>query len=84
MSRGCPVVGARTGGIPELLPTSCIVERKSSKQIASKIEELLFKDRMICASKKNFERAVAYNESTLSAKRNKYYSKILSNITVLK
>ena len=84
MSRGCPVIGARTGGIPELLPDNYIVNRKSSKQIATKIEGLLSKDRMIHASKKNFERATDYNEHTLSARRNEYYSKILSNITAQK
>ena len=42
MSRGCPAIGAKTGGIPELLGKDCIYGRKNYKKLAKKIKMILY------------------------------------------
>lgn len=78
MSRACPVLGSRTGGIPELVGEAYIFERKDVKGIERKIVEMINdRDLLIQASKQNFEKVKEFQIEDLTLKRENYYQKIL-------
>lgn len=76
MSRGCPAIGARTAGIPELLSPECVVRRKSAKDIAEVIIKIANQDKMTELAKRNFEEAKEYRNSVLNARREAYFSRV--------
>lgn len=80
MSRGCPVIGARTGGIPELINEKFIVERKSKCAIATAIIAMWNKETMLNEANYNFSNSLRYKEELLSNKRNEYYEYIKTRI----
>lgn len=75
MSRGCPSIGARTAGIPELLPDECIVPRKSVSEIAECIRTMLDTG-LEGFAKQNYERAKSFSSEILDARRNAYFDRI--------
>lgn len=79
MSRGCPAIGARTGGIPELLPTDCIIKRKSVKSIAETIKKMLDNGLEIY-SEQDFIRALDFQGEKLDAKRDAYFEYVCDSI----
>ncbi len=80
MSRGCPCIGAKTAGIPELIAPECVVKRKSAKDIAQAVQAIANADRMKELAERNFENAKEYQDSVLREKRNAYYQKVLKAI----
>lgn len=76
MSRGCPAIGARTAGIPELIAPECVVRRKSVKEIVETILWISNGENMERLAKENFAHAGEYLDEVLKAKRNTYYEKI--------
>lgn len=76
MSRGCPAIGARTAGIPELISPECVVRRKSVKDIAETIIRIANQETMTELAKRNFEEAKEYRNSVLNARREAYFSRI--------
>lgn len=80
MSRACPVLGARTAGIPELIPSDCVFARKSYKDIADKVQMLLSSD-MKEYAKMNFEKAKEYTQDILEKRRTDYYTRIIMEIS---
>lgn len=76
MSRGCPAIGAKTAGIPELLSPECVVKRKSAKDIAETIIRIANREKMKELAKGNFDEAKNYQNSVLDAKREAYFSYI--------
>lgn len=80
MSRGCPVVGAKTGGIPELIAPECVFARKSEKAIADTILSIWDKEKLLTLAEKNFESAREYREDVLTERRAKYFSRIQAEI----
>lgn len=79
MSRGCPAIGARTGGIPELLPEACIVKRKSIKNIAVAIGKML-NDDLKQYSEQSFLRASDFQEEKLDVKREAYFKYVCDSV----
>lgn len=79
LSRGCPAVGAHTGGIPELLPPQCVVKRKSAKAIADAIEKML-NDGLEKYSESSFRRARDFEVKELEARFNSFYNNIKQNL----
>ena len=79
MSRGCPAVGARTGGIPELLPDTCIVKRKSVRDIAETINKML-EDGLNQYSEQSLLRASDFLRDKLDDKRNAYFKYICDSV----
>lgn len=77
MSRGCPVIGARTAGIPELIDSSCVVRRKSAKDIAKAVMQIADRENMTHIARRNFEEAKGYLDGILSEKRNLYFQRML-------
>lgn len=76
MSRGCPAIGARTAGIPELLSPECVVRRKSSTDIAETIIRIANREKMEELAKRNFEEAKEYRNDVLNARREAYFARI--------
>ena len=77
MSRGCPAIGVKTGGIPELLDERYVCKRKDYKSIAKKISELLEdKDIMIDQAEKNFHKAQNYTKDILNERRKNFFIKV--------
>lgn len=79
MSRGCPAIGARTGGIPELIPECCIVKRKSVKNIAETIKKML-DDGLRQYSEQSFLRAADFQMEKLDIKRNAYFKYVCDSV----
>lgn len=79
MSRGCPAIGARTGGIPELLPDGCIVKRKSVKNIAETIGKML-DNGLGQYSERSFLRATDFQAEKLDVKRDAYFKYVCDSI----
>lgn len=81
MSCACPVIGANTAGIPELINPNCVFKRKSVNAIVKTIHTLLSsKPTMKKIAKQNFDKAGEYTIEKLDARRNTYFSKIINNI----
>lgn len=76
MSRGCPAIGFKTGGIPELLQKDFILNKKDYKGIANKVQELLNKEKRMGISKENFETAKNFKEEILEKTRKEFYKNI--------
>ena len=80
MSRGCPVIGTKTGGIPELINKEFIVERKSKRGIATAIIAMWNTKTILNEANYNFSKSQQYKEELLSNKRNEYYEYIKTRI----
>ena len=80
MSRGCACIGAKTAGIPELIPSTCIVRRKSVCDIADAVKRLRDQDQLEILAKRNFNLSKLYRADVLNAKRNDYYKRIKDEI----
>ena len=81
MSRACPCIGARTGGIPELLQEDQIFDRKSPEAIAEKIIAFANAEDMKRMSKSCFLKASEFLDSTLSEKRNDFYNFVKADLS---
>lgn len=73
MSRGLPTLGARTGGIPELLGEKYIFERKSVDGIVKLLPEITHEEMTVMA-KNNFEHAKGFQKELLEKKRFDFYA----------
>ncbi len=73
MSRALPAVGSRTGGIPELLDSSCIHRPKDFVEMAAIIERLVTSpiEMKRCAIQ-NFEKAGEFDTPLLEARRSQF------------
>ncbi len=82
MSRGCPVIGARTGGIPELIPNECVVRRKSVSEIADKIKMML-DNGLRDYSETSINRARDFQKEVLDERRNTYLDFVRTDIKTI-
>ena len=73
MSRGLPALGAKTGGIPELLGAEYIFPRKGVDAIARMLTAITTEE-MERMAERNFERAKDYQKETLDKRRYALYS----------
>jgi len=77
MARALPCIGARVGGIPELLPDDCLVPPGEVEPLAHKIRECLCDAaRMARMSAENLAKAKTYAEDVLSVRRRAFYSEV--------
>ena len=81
MSRGCPCIGTKVGGITELLPEEMLIEKNDCKQLQERIEKLLDNKNLLkkCAIQ-NFDKAKQFNYDKLNNKKNKFYSEVLGEV----
>ena len=80
LSRGCPALGAKTAGIPELVNPECVFKRKSAAGIVNAIKRISCKDKLLKSAKENFEKAKEYSDANLNKKRNSYYEYVISDM----
>ena len=74
MSYALPALGARTGGIPELLPPSCIFDHSSNpvRQICVFLESLA-PDTLLRLAQANFEKAAGFASRVLEPRRHAFF-----------
>lgn len=81
MSRGCPVVASRIGGIPELVDPEFLHESGDYEELAKKIAVLAACPTVRqCQSKINFEKAALYYADNLRVVRSDFFSAVLESI----
>jgi len=74
MSRGCPALGSRTGGIPELLSEEFIFRNGAVDEIAEILKKTN-KEMMLKEARHSFEKAKEYDKNLLDTKRNIFFMK---------
>jgi glycosyltransferase involved in cell wall biosynthesis len=75
MARGCVAIGARAGGIPELLPSDMLVTAGDVEALAERICSVLGdRDRIVLAVRENVARANDFRSERLAAKRRAFYA----------
>lgn len=80
MSRGCPAIGSRTGGIPELIDQDCVFKRKDADELAKIILKILNdKEYMAKVAKNNFEKSKEFEKSVLDEKRKRFINSVIEN-----
>lgn len=77
MSRGCPVFGAQTGGIPELMDPSFVFKRKNVHQIADMIKRF-DQSCMTNEAKRSFQKAKDFNPEHLDSQRDAFYRSFIN------
>ena len=75
-----PVIGSRTGGIPEMIDDAYVVERKSVNGIV-RILQNMTKDDMKEQARRNFNKARDYKPSTVEKKIFSFFNEISSLCT---
>lgn len=78
MSRGCPSVGSRIGGIPELLNSELTFKAGSVEEIC-KLLRMLDKKTMIQKAKLSFESAKKFEINLLNKKRDIFFKEFVVN-----
>ncbi|MEX0660713.1 MAG: glycosyltransferase family 4 protein [Candidatus Woykebacteria bacterium] len=81
MSRGCPVIGSSTGGIPELIDHNYIHKPGDEDELAKLILKLANdKELMKRKAIENFEESKNYCKEILDQKRHKFLTKLAESI----
>lgn len=81
MSRGCPAIGAKSGGIPELLEKEYVFSNKKTNidEICSIIRSYN-KEKMIKQAKRNFMEAKQYNKESIQKRRKSLFETAINSI----
>lgn len=80
MSRGCPCIGSRTAGTPELIDDEYIFERSSVEGVELTVIKIL-SGNLEKIAQRNFEFSKRYREDVLNERRSEYFCKIKEEIT---
>lgn len=80
MSRACPVFGARTGGIPELVDSSFVFKRKCVNQIAQMIQGFN-RENMIIQARRSFKKAKEFDPHGLDNQRDAFYRSFINSFS---
>ena len=80
MSRGCPSLGSRTGGIPQLLDKEFTFYRGAVNEICELFKQM-GKEAMIEAAKYCFEKTKEYDKGKLEMCRARFYKEFSSEVT---
>ena len=78
MSMACPVLGARTGGIPELIDNKYIFEKGDVNKIAELLG-MLKKDELLQMAETNFNTSKDYVSHVLAERRFSFYDRFLED-----
>ncbi len=82
MSRGCPAIGTKVAGIPELLDKSCLVSAANSGQLSKKLDDFLTNPVLLDSQiKRNLKVAESYQKEFLDSKRTLFWKKFYSSFT---
>jgi len=77
MSVGCPAIGSKVGGIPELLSDEYLFKKNSVNGLMRAVKKIMTKENLEAAAKKNFEKSKEYERCLLDEKRTSFYASIL-------
>ena len=72
MSRGCPVIGTKVAGIPELIQAENLFRKGSDKAVIEVFSHLMNED-ILQVAKENFNKAKEYTDDILTARRKQFY-----------
>lgn len=76
MSRGLPAVGARTGGIPELIPAKYVHRPGDHQELTALVARLVTSPaEMKGCARANWETAGRYSSEVLDARRNAFFDR---------
>lgn len=78
MSRGCPALGSKTGGIPELLNEKFIFNNCKVNEIYSLLKKMNNRI-MLEEAKRSFEKAKEYDKADLGEKSKSFYKEFMEN-----
>lgn len=79
MSRACPCIGTKVGGIPELLGEDMLIENKYD-QLANKIKILIEdKKNMKDNAYNNFYKSLEFKKENLDEVKDRFYKEVLKN-----
>lgn len=77
MARGCPAIGSRIAGIPELLDSEWLVPAGDASELASRIQWALCESQSLqVVSRRNRDVATQYQNNVLSERRRRYYQEL--------
>lgn len=77
MSRGCPCIGSKVGGIPELINNEYLFRKKNVKEIVDVLKKMILnKGNVSKEARRNFEYSKRYCNDVLMEKKNKFYEEI--------
>ncbi len=74
MSVGCPAVGSRIAGIPELLDSKCLFSPDDNSQIVKSLLWILDKKNMVAQAEMNFHKAKEYNLDEIENRRKQIFN----------
>lgn len=80
MSRGCPVIGTNTGGIPELLSSECVVPRKVPKELVYAMLRIANHKKISVLAKWNIEKSRRIRHPELDEERMTFFSAVVADI----
>lgn len=78
MSRACPAIGTRVGGIPELLPSSCLFAKRDVRGLVSILRRLLPAEARRQAAEQNFHAARSYEHAALDQQFNDFLQEFIT------
>lgn len=81
MSRGCICLGAKTAGIPEIIPQDCIFKRASVKDFCKCLNRLLLVENKAEYAKTNYNNSKEYCNQVLDQIRNDYLISLKDDIS---
>ena len=79
MSRGCPCIGSKAGGIPELLDTPFIFNSGNVQELAN-ILASFDTEKMIKQAKRNFEFSKEYAKEVIETRRNEFFKQFAESV----
>ncbi|HHX23455.1 MAG TPA: glycosyltransferase family 4 protein [Thermoanaerobacterales bacterium] len=79
MSRGCPCIGSKAGGIPELLNNTFIFSIGNIKELAN-ILVSLDTEKMIKQAKRNFEFSKGYAKEIIEKRRKEFFQEFAESV----
>ncbi len=82
MSRACPAIGTRVGGIPEILPEDMIFGKNDIQGLCNCLKRQT-KQRMSVDAKRNYERAKDFELALLNKRRNAFINEFLNDFNLI-
>ena len=73
MSRGMPALGAKTGGIPELLPSDRVFKPGDTPAVLKILASMLQTSALEIDAKRNFQESMRYTKDRLADERSRAY-----------
>ncbi|MEY4547267.1 MAG: hypothetical protein RL685_3462 [Pseudomonadota bacterium] len=81
LSRGCPALGSRVGGIPELLESSCLHRPGDAAGLAQRLREISAPERSSQLARRNFAVAGEFAASKLDRRRRAFWSAFIAGVS---